>query len=673
LFESFVIRVKIKSVGSKMSVRKLAALFEQPKENRNMLPNLSRKEEMEILEQQALVKSGAISFVNPHSCLKNHKASSENVLAVENGSVLKKADQFETPQVEVAECKTPFDELKLSGFIRDQISLFEEKNTNLFQLPQDRPTIMCSMTVSSTVDRWELASQMKEFKETSKEEFRLKESRSMELKKLISNSTGSRTLIEQVEMKFDERNKARDDRLKLGVKIAKAAFQEFGTDISITDKAAESNLTVLGSQPTGFVKLDFRVSEEFSSTEFETLEASEELQAELELRLRDVIAVELGCDMQELALVGFVKGSVWASMGATKEFFEKAYANLKEKSRQLKVDLKKCVPDRLLKIQSPNHVEMVEIVSSYLKYRMEELKIASNLSSQTVKMTTVLKLSVSDFDPRGDFKFPRKGGETQKRGGQTYLQPSSDWERIGLRVMDLYPDGNDWLAMDGREGEWAVAFHGTSSNIEAIRSILQVRGVLPGYANAYGGSKAANRTDSVIPSPGIYLSQNVETCYNNPVEIDGEKYQIAFQCRVHPDYIWETGNSSGWIVVDAPHHVRPYGIVLKKISGPNTVAATSAVNTNTSAFSQSTNTAASSFSQVQKNTVGDVAAVVNSLCKTSVPHWDVLEMFDESGVAYAAMRWGIAGHCGGLLLSSQDVNCIPQRAVKAFSSVGLQR
>mmetsp|Transcript_3913 Transcript_3913/g.4340 ORF Transcript_3913/g.4340 Transcript_3913/m.4340 type:complete len:85 (-) Transcript_3913:48-302(-) len=68
-----------------------------------------------------------------------------------------------------------------------------------------------------------------------------------------------------------------------------------------------------------------------------------------------------------------------------------------------------------------------------------------------------------------------------------------------------------------------------------------------------------------IPAKGIYFARDVEQCYKAPISFGGATYEVAFQCRVHPDHVWETGNGQTWIVVDETKYVRPYGIVLRKI------------------------------------------------------------------------------------------------------------
>ena len=72
-----------------------------------------------------------------------------------------------------------------------------------------------------------------------------------------------------------------------------------------------------------------------------------------------------------------------------------------------------------------------------------------------------------------------KWAHGENRGGRPY-NPPDGWIGFGLNVINKYDNGNnDWLACDGRPGEWCVAFHGacvrsTSDQIkQIIKPILQ--------------------------------------------------------------------------------------------------------------------------------------------------------------------------------------------------------
>lgn len=161
------------------------------------------------------------------------------------------------------------------------------------------------------------------------------------------------------------------------------------------------------------------------------------------------------------------------------------------------------------------------------------------------------------------------------RGGLPYYPPKG-WMRFGLDVTNKYNDGNDaWLSKNGSEGEWAVAYHGTTySNVKSITTSP----LHSGPCNAYG--------------KGIYCNPKVDHSegYSQPILVwppEGEKrYRFVFMCRVNvrrihkcskgfcplaedPDYslhltcdsdIWFTNqNNSNYEVI------RPYGLLVKEL------------------------------------------------------------------------------------------------------------
>ena len=73
----------------------------------------------------------------------------------------------------------------------------------------------------------------------------------------------------------------------------------------------------------------------------------------------------------------------------------------------------------------------------------------------------------------------------ENRGGRVY-NPPKGWIGFGLNVLGKYDNGNnDWLACNGREGEWCVAYHGacvrnTSDEIKQIIKPILEKNLRPG-------------------------------------------------------------------------------------------------------------------------------------------------------------------------------------------------
>ncbi|KAG7484940.1 hypothetical protein MATL_G00055670 [Megalops atlanticus] len=94
------------------------------------------------------------------------------------------------------------------------------------------------------------------------------------------------------------------------------------------------------------------------------------------------------------------------------------------------------------------------------------------------------------FDPRFDYDFTNITDRAEfHRGGEPYKRPCG-WNRIALKVLDKYPDGNAWLGADnpgwrtGSAGKgWPVSYHGTTK--EGAMGIIQSH-YKAGRRQAYG-------------------------------------------------------------------------------------------------------------------------------------------------------------------------------------------
>lgn len=188
-----------------------------------------------------------------------------------------------------------------------------------------------------------------------------------------------------------------------------------------------------------------------------------------------------------------------------------------------------------------------------------------------------------DFRFNQDFrKWPE--GTLERRGGVLY-RPPKGWKRFAIRAKGDYPDGNDWMRMDGADGEWAVAYHGTPFGV--VPKIIK-NGFIIGT-----GQGAENEMDSRNKKKvgkGVYCTPNltVVECYCNgeegkgpAVKIDGRTLFFAFQCRVRPGAIrrpircFAKNNDEEemgidgvfeWVIND-PKDIRPYGVLVRDAKG----------------------------------------------------------------------------------------------------------
>lgn len=160
-----------------------------------------------------------------------------------------------------------------------------------------------------------------------------------------------------------------------------------------------------------------------------------------------------------------------------------------------------------------------------------------------------------DFSRSQDFRGMQDSGKVATRGGQSYKIPLG-WKRFAVRVAGKYDGGdNTWMCMDGKPGEWAVAYHGTKHCF--LGQIFGSGGLKAGAGQAYAGSCGL----------GIYCSPDLATAegYTARVTVAAggqtQALQVILQCRVRPEVI-RKGSETVW-VINNPQDIRPYGVLLK--------------------------------------------------------------------------------------------------------------
>eukprot|EP00933_Yihiella_yeosuensis_P037945 TRINITY_DN31935_c0_g1_i1.p1 TRINITY_DN31935_c0_g1~~TRINITY_DN31935_c0_g1_i1.p1 ORF type:complete len:385 (-),score=64.37 TRINITY_DN31935_c0_g1_i1:121-1275(-) len=177
-----------------------------------------------------------------------------------------------------------------------------------------------------------------------------------------------------------------------------------------------------------------------------------------------------------------------------------------------------------------------------------------------------LELHMAMFDEMWDYDFscspftdPCYQDGSHTRGGLPYRRPLG-WKRFALDVEDKFERPAAWLGHQDQEGEWAVAYHGTSAF--AVQSIAR-DGIRA------GGTGGVRQQHGALYGPGIYCAPHPECAafFANtvPVEEEGSAhyFQVVFQCRVRPGSFQRHKDSLGefW-VVKSEADVRPYGLLL---------------------------------------------------------------------------------------------------------------
>ena len=167
-----------------------------------------------------------------------------------------------------------------------------------------------------------------------------------------------------------------------------------------------------------------------------------------------------------------------------------------------------------------------------------------------------------------------KWAHNENRGGRPY-NPPDGWIGFGLNVINKYDNGNnDWLACDGRPGEWCIAYHGacvrnTSDQIKQIIKPILQNNLKPGAGQACANNPDVNHPGQNI-GIGVYCTPNITTAfgYAGIIEVNGYKYKVAFMLRVKPDKIRHSSGSDYWVLNAGDGNfseMRPYRFLIRKV------------------------------------------------------------------------------------------------------------
>ena len=146
--------------------------------------------------------------------------------------------------------------------------------------------------------------------------------------------------------------------------------------------------------------------------------------------------------------------------------------------------------------------------------------------------------------------------EGEKRGGNDYLPPKG-WIRYGVRVKDIYDNGNnDWLSWEPEKfGQWSICYHGIS--------------ILPDDSFDYENENDYKHPGKKI-GKGILCYQDPEDMENNIEFIiipNGQMWKLGFMLRVEPNSIRaKESKNTFWFLNGTPDELRPYGILIKECS-----------------------------------------------------------------------------------------------------------
>jgi ribulose bisphosphate carboxylase small subunit len=162
-------------------------------------------------------------------------------------------------------------------------------------------------------------------------------------------------------------------------------------------------------------------------------------------------------------------------------------------------------------------------------------------------------------------------GYNEKRGGRPYYPPQG-WKGYGLKVVHKYDKGNDdWLAYNGRVGEWCVAYHGVA-NGQGSKEVAYITGNI--YKKEFKPSTWGKATyDDDLRHPGkkcglgVYCSPNPAYAerYAGITQFNGERYKCVLMLRINPQKIRQSASyPEEYILEPTTNDIRPYRILLKK-------------------------------------------------------------------------------------------------------------
>jgi hypothetical protein len=222
-----------------------------------------------------------------------------------------------------------------------------------------------------------------------------------------------------------------------------------------------------------------------------------------------------------------------------------------------------------------------EEISDVIKENINQIQQFENYQPQD-------NLTVDEIDPDFMYSFISdqtlfdgnghnligKWAQGEKRGGYDYIPPNG-WIGFGLKVLGKYDNGNnDWLACNGRAGEWPIAYHGacirnSSDEIKQIVKTIIEENLKPGAGQGYRNSDDVKHPGNKV-GVGVYCSPQPSTMegYAGTLEVNGHKYKVAFMLRVKPDKI-RYSDPNIWVLNGGNgdfSEIRPYRFLIKKIS-----------------------------------------------------------------------------------------------------------
>ena len=179
------------------------------------------------------------------------------------------------------------------------------------------------------------------------------------------------------------------------------------------------------------------------------------------------------------------------------------------------------------------------------------------------------KLSSDIFEPEFDME-PINWPQGKNYRGKLPYNPPYDYFGCALKVRGSYDSGDDtWLGHINIDGEFAVAYHGIRSNLDAVK------GIMNSYLKAGANQYCRNDDDMMHPGKkcgkGVYVTPDIKVAeeYTEGFGVFelNKTYRIVLQCRVNPKKIRQSAREPEyWILNGNGKEIRPYRILIKEVS-----------------------------------------------------------------------------------------------------------
>jgi len=179
------------------------------------------------------------------------------------------------------------------------------------------------------------------------------------------------------------------------------------------------------------------------------------------------------------------------------------------------------------------------------------------------------KLSSDIFEPEFDME-PINWPQGKNYRGKLPYNPPYDYFGCALKVRGSYDSGDDtWLGHINIDGEFAVAYHGIRSNLDAVK------GIMNSYLKAGANQNCRNDDDMMHPGKkcgkGVYVTPDIKVAeeYTEGFGVFelNKTYRIVLQCRVNPKKIRQSARvPEYWILNGNGKEIRPYRILIKEVS-----------------------------------------------------------------------------------------------------------